>query len=81
VRRSHESDWAKAIALAAGPDVVRESSAADPVSRWLEVSIVRQHVEPGSPSQTVSQPFGDDSEENLITVCSTCHASAHGQTG
>jgi 5-methylcytosine-specific restriction endonuclease McrA len=24
---------------------------------------------------------GDDSEENLITVCSTCHASAHGQTG
>ena len=24
---------------------------------------------------------GDDSEENLITLCSTCHASVHGQTG
>jgi 5-methylcytosine-specific restriction endonuclease McrA len=24
---------------------------------------------------------GHDSEENLITLCSTCHASVHGQTG
>ena len=24
---------------------------------------------------------GNDSEENLITLCSTCHASVHGQTG
>ena len=24
---------------------------------------------------------GSDSEENLITLCSTCHASVHGQTG
>jgi len=24
---------------------------------------------------------GYDSEENLITLCSTCHASVHGQTG
>ena len=24
---------------------------------------------------------GDDSEENLITLCSTCHASDHGETG
>ena len=23
---------------------------------------------------------GDDSEENLITLCSTCHASVHGPT-
>ena len=24
---------------------------------------------------------GDDSEENLITLCSKCHASTHGHTG
>jgi len=24
---------------------------------------------------------GHDSEGNLITLCSTCHASVHGQTG
>jgi 5-methylcytosine-specific restriction endonuclease McrA len=24
---------------------------------------------------------GNDSEENLITLCWTCHASVHGQTG
>ena len=24
--------------------------------------------------------LGHDSEENLITLCSTCHASNHGQT-
>ena len=30
---------------------------------------------------TVSQPSGHDSEENLITLCSTCHASVHGDVG
>ena len=24
---------------------------------------------------------GHDAEENLITLCSTCHGSAHGETG
>ena len=24
---------------------------------------------------------GDDSEENLITLCSTCHSSVHGRAG
>ncbi len=24
---------------------------------------------------------GDDSDENLIALCFTCHASVHGQTG
>jgi len=24
---------------------------------------------------------GDDSEENLITLCYTCHASVHGEAG
>jgi ATP-dependent DNA helicase RecQ len=24
---------------------------------------------------------GDDSEENLITMCSTCHSAVHGRTG
>jgi hypothetical protein len=35
-------------------------------------------VKPRNPPQTVSQPLsGDDSEENLITICASCHAIAH----
>ena len=44
-------------ALAAGSGVVRGFAAAGAASRWLAVSIVRHDVEPGSPSQTVSQPL------------------------
>ena len=47
----------KAHVLAAGSGVVRESAAAGAASRWLEVSIVRHDVEPGSSPQTVSQPL------------------------
>ena len=25
-----------------------------------------------------SQPFGDDSEQNLITLCNRCHRQVHG---
>ena len=42
--------------LAAGSGIVRDSAAAGAASRWLEMPIVRHDVEPGSPSQTVSQP-------------------------
>ena len=40
---------------------------------------VRCDVEPRSPSQTVPCPLGHDSEDNLITRCSACHASVHGR--
>src|SRR5271169_5751057 len=43
----------------------------------VAVSIVRHHVKPRSPSPTVSQHSGNDSEQNLITLCTACHATAH----
>jgi hypothetical protein len=55
--KAHESDGPKPPALAAGPDIVRESAAAGPASRWLAVSIVRHDVESGGAPQTVSEPL------------------------
>jgi hypothetical protein len=46
-RKSAQIIWAKTTALAAGPGVVREASAADSRPCWLVVSVVRHDVEPG----------------------------------
>ena len=73
MKRLRERDWPKARALAAGSAIVREFTAAGAASRWLEVSIVRHDVEPGSPPQTISQPlrrrFRAESDHAL------CHVS------
>jgi hypothetical protein len=39
-------------------DPIWYAAATGPGPRWLEVSVLRHDVEPGSPSQTVSQPVG-----------------------
>ena len=38
------------------PASYEKFAAAGSASQWLALSILRHHVEPGSPSQTVSQP-------------------------
>jgi hypothetical protein len=36
--------------------------------------------EPRNALPRIPQPFWSDSEENLVTLCSTCHASVHGRS-
>jgi hypothetical protein len=55
MRRRPENDSPQNRSLAARPVIVPKSAPADPASRRLAVSIVRHHVEPRSPSQTVSE--------------------------
>ena len=70
VRRRHENDSPKSRSLAARSLVVRNSAPADPGSRRLEVSTVRYDVK--LPTRNfVAARSGDDSEENLITLCSS----------
>ena len=62
---------------AAGYGVVRETAAAGAASRRLEMPRVRHDDEPEVHHRQYRSQSGDDSEQNLITLCVACHRNVH----
>ena len=80
-RRRPENDSPRPSRFAAGSLVVRKSAPAGPASRQLEVSILRRDVNLEVHHKEFRSHSGHDSDENLITLCTTCHAHMHHRRG
>ncbi len=70
-------DWPETPTLAARSVVLREAAAAGSASRWLAVPMCGTMSNLEVHHKEFRSHSGDDSEENLITLCTACHASAH----
>jgi hypothetical protein len=72
--RHREPDTLRSAGLSPGSGVVRKSSAADPATRQLAVSIVRHDVQLRGPLQAFPQPFWPRlrTEPDYALLCMSC---------